>query len=240
MKRSPFAALCVIAAFAVAGYANPKKDAPIEIKSKVVDDLSSEYFGYFDLDVINNTDEWMVLRNVEITFATPAQTRHVKAITGAAFTRWQGVMQKRIAKSELSKNATLAVIGAVGYGLAMASGNSTVQNIGATAALGATGTYAASEYAQKRDSVHQTKRFPENHLLADSIVVLPGLSEGRWLLLNSAYHDSTKLVSEFIVSYTTQSGERLSNTIKVGRTPWQKKLWWTPNAHHMSPSGIYR
>jgi hypothetical protein len=138
-------------------------------------------------------------------------------------------MQKRLAKSELSKNTSLAVLGALGYGLAAFSGNRTLQNVGTATAIGAGGAYLASGYSNLRDSVHQTKRFAENHLLNDSIVVLPGLSEGRWLLLNSRSHDSTKLVSGFLVNYTTNDGVRSSSRIEVAKTPWQKSLWWRPN-----------
>jgi hypothetical protein len=233
--------LAMMLALTSLGIANSKSsDTAIEIKAKIVDDLSSEYFGYFDLEIKNNSDKWIVLRDVEIVFPTDAQSRHIRAISGAEFALWQEVTRKRIAKAELSKNTSLAVIGALGYGLAMASGNTTLQNVGTAAAIGAAGAYTGSEYSKTRDSIHQTKRFPENHLLADSIVILPGLSEGRWLLLNSTSHDSTKLVSEFTVNYKLSDGTRGSNQLKVGKTPWQKSLWWKPNQGSSDAMGIYR
>src|SRR5690606_12590613 len=115
------------------------------------------------------------------------------------------------------------------------------QNVGAAAAVGAAGAYTASEYSKTRDSIHQTKRFPENHLFADSIVVLPGLSEGRWVLLNSSAHDSIPQVTAFTIHYALNDGTRGTSVIKVGKTPWQKSLWWKPHLDNPSTgSGIYR
>ncbi len=234
MKSTTALVMCLV----MSVYAASWKPQPIEIKSKVINDLSSEYFGYFDLEIINNTDKWMVLKNIRISFHEPIQERHIKAVSGGEFVHWQNVMRKRIAKQELNKNTSLAVIGALGYGLAMASGNSTVQNIGKAAAVGATATYTASVYSNIRDTIHQTKRFPENHLLADSIVVLPGLSEGRWLLLNSTHHDSIKRVSGFTIHYTTQDGTPMTSPIKVGNTSWQKPRRHPADPTH--PPGTYR
>jgi hypothetical protein len=83
-----------------------------------------------------------------------------------------------------------------------------------------------------------TKRYPENHLLGDSIIVLPGLSEGRWLLLNSSAHDSIKLVSNFEIRFTINGGERQSCKIMVGQTAWQKSLWWSSSFEDKRP-GMY-
>ncbi len=239
MKISIACAFVLSCLAAPAALAQKKEDKPIEIKAKVIEELTSEYFGYFDFEIINNTDEWIVLRNLEIVFPEAVQNANVRAVSGPDFDLWQSVMQKRLAKAELGKNTSLAVIGALGYGLAAFSGNRALQNVGAAAAAGAGGAYIGSEYSKLRDSVHQTKRYPENHLLGDSIVVLPGLSEGRWLLLNSRSHDSTKLVSSFLVNYTMNDGVRHGSRIEVGKTAWQKKLWWRPN-YDQGGMGSYR
>lgn len=224
----------VVWAFSLAS-ANPKEGkAPIEFKAKIIEDLSSEYFGYLDIDITNNTDKWLIIRDIAITFPQPVQDRNIRMVTGEDFIRWQEVTRKRLAKAELNKNTSLAVIGALGYGLAAFSGNSTLRNAGTVAAAGAIGAYAVSEHSDLRDSVYHTKRFPERHLLADSIVALPGLSEGRWLLFNSRNHDSTKIVQSFTIHYTLNDGSRSNQKIAVARSSWQKRLWWRPSVYNNS------
>lgn len=51
-------------------------------------------------------------------------------------------------------------------------------------AVGAIGYLAVDEFGKARDALRFAKMIPKNHLLADTLIVPPGLFTDRWVIAN--------------------------------------------------------
>lgn len=213
---------------------NDKNPMDIVVSATLNSDLSSEYFGYFDFTLENKSDKWLTVSRIKISFPDSFQNYNIRFVTGKEFLLWQSAMKKIIAINQQNKETALATIAALGYGLAAFSGNRTLSTIGGAAALGAAGTYGASQYNQRIDSLENAKMFPENHLLGDSLVIPPGLFVDRWLLVNSQNHDQMEYVTSMKIELESTDGRvrnllmkfrptRSSSTPKWQRTIFERK-----------------
>jgi hypothetical protein len=200
----------------------------VVVSGEINADLSSEYFGYFDITLENKSDRWLTLSKIKVSFPD-SQSANIRFVTGNDFVQWRDVMAKSIALDEANKKTAMAVVGALGYGLATLSGNRGLQTVGAAAAAGAAGAYAAQGFGNWQDSLERAKMFPENHLMGDTVRLLPGLYADRWLLLNSRNHAKMGYVTQVFIEIETTEGEKGRYTLEFrsksgDASGWQASL----------------
>lgn len=75
-------------------------------------DLSSEYFGYFNFNIINKSDKWHTLTGIRIVFPESVQNKNVRVILGRELEEWYKAQQKVREIADFNKaSATLFVAG---------------------------------------------------------------------------------------------------------------------------------
>lgn len=205
--------------------------AILAVSGKLNKDFSSEYFGYFDLTLENKSDEWLVVSKVNVTFVDSFQNEHIRFISGPKFTLWYQSMAKIIEIDEQNQKTAMATIAALGAGVAAFSGNRNAQALGAAAAVGAGGAYLASEHGKRLDSLQNTRMYPENHLLGDSIVLPPGLFADRWLLVNSSRHEEMEYVTALEIELEMADGRKEKHVLEfrpqrsTSFPKWQREVF---------------
>lgn len=229
--------------------AKSDKVTGIVISAKLNSDLSSEYFGYFDFTLQNNSDKWIRISKVNVSFPDSGQAERMRFVTGKDFQLWQEAMRKVIAVSQANEKTAMATIAALGYGLAALSGNQTLQTVGTAAFAGAAGSYGYQQYGKWQDSLQRAKMFPENHLMGDTLTVLPGLFVDRWLLINSKDHDKSPYLTRLFVDIETVEGIKERFTLDFrkawdpGDAKWQQSIFkraGASNPNCPTYSGTYR
>ena len=200
----------------------------IVVSGEINADLSSEYFGYFDITFENKSDRWLTLSRVKVSFPD-SQGADIRFVTGNDFIQWRDVMAKSIALDEANKKTAMAVVGALGYGLASLSGNRGLQVAGAAAAATAAGAYVVQGFGNWQDSLERAKMFPQNHLMGDTVRLLPGLYADRWLLINSRNHAKMGYVTKLVIDIETTEGDKGRYSLEFRQksgdaSGWQRSL----------------
>ena len=181
-------------------------------------DLSSEYFGYFNFNFANRSDKWHTLTGMRIVFPDEKQNKEVKVVLGRELSEWYEAQMKVIAVREFNQSVAAGLTAGVGAGIAGLAGNREAQAAGAALAVGAAGYLAVEEFGKARESLRLSRMIPRNHLLADSLVVPPGLFAQRWVLLNSANHAEMGFVDSLRIEYRLETGAVESKKVVIKRT----------------------
>jgi len=173
-------------------------DSGLVISGALDPDRSSTYFGAFDFVIENKSDQWIVLREVRISFLTPEQNQNISIPVGAQFYSWYQAM--RNLQTYNQKKA--AVIGGVLGATLMVSGeNQSQQNFGAiTTGLSIAALATAKNYSEILVGL------PTDHLLYGDMLVPPGLFLKRGLIVNSTKHKETGYVHTLVLEFKDDSG----------------------------------
>jgi hypothetical protein len=102
----------------------------IDFTWELNNDLSSEYFGYFNFNIHNNSDKWITLTGMRIVFPESTQNRNVRVVLGKQLEEWYTAQQKVIAVSDFNKASALLLVAGVGAGMASFSGDKSIQSAG--------------------------------------------------------------------------------------------------------------
>ncbi|MEO7426317.1 MAG: hypothetical protein ABI036_14100 [Fibrobacteria bacterium] len=201
----------------------------LTISANFVENLSSEYFGYFDFTIENSSEKWIVVKVKSVEFDSLGSNENVRFPTWQEQLNWQAAMRQRIQIEEYNKALALGAIAGAGLGLAAASDNDVVRSIGAAATIASAGTMVGKGMGRNLDSLQLAKAVQENNLLLDSSVVLPGLFVKKWLLVNTKNHEKTGYLTAMTLAYSENGLDkavriqfRKKNTIK--KSKWQSKI----------------
>jgi|GEM_PF-6600212 len=211
------------------------RSSPLKITMEMDEDLSSEYFGFFFFTLENKSDHWLVLKDIRYHFPLPAQDSNTQSISGAPFAQWYESMAKSLEIRGYKRDLALVGIAGVGYGLAALSKNKTAQIAGAAVGTAALATSVHDAVETNLDALQNPSLMDNQSLLADSILVPPGLFVKRWLLLNSTHHKVCGYISDLHLAYSSTDGGRdtvqfhFRDFEKGLDSPWQKQLWDTLN-----------
>lgn len=162
--------------------------------SGAIDSLqSTNYFGAFDFVLENKSDQWIVLKDIKVSFLTPEQNQNISIPTGAQFSAWSEGMQN----SQNYNQKKAALVGIFIGGAMMANGQSQEErNVGAVA----TGVSIAA-LASANSSRAMLGALPTGHLLGGDIAIPPGLFLKRWLVVNSSKHKETGYVHTIVIEF---------------------------------------
>jgi hypothetical protein len=192
--------------FSSEGKKEPKSG--LVISGAVDSDLSTNYFGVIDFVFENkNTDQWMVIKDIKISFLTPEQNQNISIPLGARFSAWsQGITNL----NEYNKKKA-AIIGFVLGGALMANaGSQSNRNIGAVAA-----TISVAELASGKNYKEMATYLPPDHLLSGDLLIPPGLFIKRWLVLNSTKHKETGFVETLVIDFLDGRGNQQRYYLKL-------------------------
>ncbi len=222
-------ALCTSVVFALLGCASVtlhnearsvnigQNDSPssskIDLTWEVNNDLSSEYFGYFNFNIRNTSDKWITLTGMRIVFPESSQNKNVRIVLGRELEQWYTAQQKVVAVSDFNKTSASLLLSGVGAGLATFSDIKAFQTTGSAMAAGSLGYLAVDAFDKARDALRLAAMIPKNHLFSDSVLVPPGLFTDRWLLLNSSNHDQMGIVDSLTIEYRMEDGTIHSNRV---------------------------
>jgi hypothetical protein len=216
------------------------------ISGEISPHLRSEYFGYFNINIKNNSDKWHKLLNLKITFEDEFQNNNTMIVLGDDLSLWYAAQKKIIEINDYNNKVALGVIVGVSQSLAAFSNNEYLTNVGNMATLGAFATYGLGEIEKVRDSLQNSKMIPENHILADNIIIPPGLFSERWVLINSKNHDKMEFITSIILEYQMESGIVEKKKIKFRQkysstTPkWQRSIFDTKKLYRPYDNNTYR
>jgi hypothetical protein len=173
----------------------------ILISAKLVEELSSQYFGYFDFTIENQSENWHVVQIDSVIFPDAKENTAIRFPSGDTLVQWQKCMARIIAIDEYNKGIALGTIAGIGLIAAASSRNETVSNLGASTALGTIAYASASEIKKEKDSLERASNREPNHLLNGSSLVLPGLFEKKWLLVNTSDHKKLGYLERMRIKY---------------------------------------
>jgi len=174
----------------------PKKG--LVISGALDTEKTTNYFGAFDFVFENKSDEWMIIRDLRISFPSNAQNQFVSIPVGMQFSSWTQGMQNAD-DYNLKKVAVITSI--IGGAAMVASDNKRDQKLGAFT----TGVSLLSLSTMK-DYNEIYADLPPYHLLRGDIVIPPGLFMKRWLLLNSTKHKETGYIHTMVFDFKDQNG----------------------------------
>lgn len=223
-----------------------KAISPIVISASLIDELSSEYFGYFDFTIENSSEKWLTVKFLDVEFGNGSQGENIKFMTGEPLENWKTAMATINQLNRFNKATTAALIGGVGLGLAATSSNQTLQSIGGAAVAGSAAYLVGQEVGANLDFIKRAKMAQTNNLLQDSTLVLPGLFVKKWLLVNSGKHDQIGYLSKMAIRYTINgSEEKIEIEFRKPNSPfhsnWQAKTKSTlPKSYLLSPDNQKR
>jgi hypothetical protein len=200
----------------------------LKFSASLIEDLSSEYFGYLDFTIENNSEKWIVVKVTGVKFDSLASSENIRFPNSEEYLNWQAAMKQTIQISEYNKSIAMGVVAGAGLGLAALSDNNAVRGLGAAAAIGSAGYMAGHGINQIRDSLQMAKSIQANNLLVDSALVLPGLFTKKWLLVNTMNHDKIGYLTEMTLTYTESGKEkavkiRFREIFTVKMSKWQSE-----------------
>jgi hypothetical protein len=171
----------------------------VVISGAVDSDLSTNYFGALDFVIENKSDQWMVLKDVKVSFLTPEQNKNIGIIAGSYFNAWsQGTTNLQ----EYNRKKA-AIFGAIlGSALMVKGGTQTERGTGAIVS-----SLSIAELASAKNYKEVVASLPPDHLLSSDILIPPGLFIKRWLVLNSTKHKETGFVTTIVIDFTDGNGK---------------------------------
>jgi hypothetical protein len=183
-----------------------KAGSDLQISVDLRNDLSSEYFGYFDFNIMNNSDRWYSITDVKLSFPDSSQNRLVGVVLGSELASWFKAQKKSREIADYNRQLALGAMAGIGIGMAEAGDSKAAQGLGAAAALGSLTALGIGEMNQLLDQLQAAKMIPENHLLADTTLIPPGLFADKWILLNSRDHDRLEYITTLYLEYQVVGG----------------------------------
>lgn len=162
----------------------------LTVSCDVDDDLSSEYFSLVSVTIENQTSDWIVIPEVNLSFESEHMASVVRIPAGGDLVQWYDstIELKRINdhnRSVLLGSLIVAgsVVGAAGSASDSDAGKA-VAAVGHLVAAGAATASIVEEVDQTLDQVENAQIYPGNHLLSGNLKVPPGLFVRKFLVLH--------------------------------------------------------
>lgn len=179
------------------------KDSPITVSGQEVVGLSSEHFAHFDLTFENNTNEWITINDLDISFGTKLDGI-VKIPVGEKLYYWQkaAVQRLEIAQHNTQMAMSALTIGAAALaGGASYNGNRKLSKV-AMGAMAFSGTAMTFQEIQKEiDQIELSELVPENHILHLPIYLPPKLHVKKQFTIYVKNPSEIPYIQSFILNY---------------------------------------
>jgi len=171
-----------------AGAPLPKDSAPLVVRSREIEDMSSEHLPVLEVSFENPGSEWLNITAAKIMVGNPEAAGPVKIPVGQPLRDWQVAVQQRNAVERANQETALELLTAgalVVSGVGMGSDDEGVQVASATLGVAALSALAVDHYAERKHEAEAFALVPPTHLLGGPISVPPGHIVKRWILLHT-------------------------------------------------------
>ena len=177
-----------------AGGAAPEGSAPLVVRSRKLEDISSAHLPVIEVSFQNPSSEWHNITTARILVANPEVTGVVKIPLNHALRDWQVATGQRQAVAAANRKTASELVTAGGLivaGVGSQSDNEDVQLGTAIVGLLAASAGAGMHYSDRKNDAEQLPLAPSTHLLAGPISVPPGMIVKRWILLYTPDQESS-------------------------------------------------
>ncbi len=199
-----------------------KQTPPLQISARFNETMCSRFFGYIDFSIVNNRSSWKTMESVRLHFPYKA-VGSFDVVSGRELSAWADAESKRQGRESHNSAMARLAVGAIGAGL-IAEGNSNNKKAGAGLMVGAAATNAVDKFTKNINEIESAKTTSSNHILANDVLIPPGMDRQFWLLLNAK--DSAPLMGWIGVSYTDEENQSHSFYVKLDNwnsCDWQQK-----------------
>ncbi len=205
----------------------------LKISAEEDESFASEYFGVINFSFVNNSQDWITIKNIKLDFGNDTINSNINIISGNDILAWKESTMLRNKIDEHNQNVFLGSL-ALSGALLSTSNNSDVKTAGNTMLLGSITSLSVKEIAEGADRIQYSTIFPANHLLNSNFTIPPGLFVKKWIVINTKNHNQTGIITKFDIEYQTSTlvtekvrivlNERLSKLDKDYISPpvWQK------------------
>ena len=215
-------------------FSNNGKTVGLVISGEYDNSFSDTYFGLVHLVFENKSDEWVTIKDIEVSFGKEANkyVNFLSPKTGKNLLRIYMESKKKVLlmeqKNRAAWGAALAGLAAAGAAVAAANNSSNKKDstYKANQAL-ASGLVAAAVVADaSRVPIKKAvmEEYPEGHLLKKGdFIIPPGLFEERWIIINTRNHDEIGYLHSMNISYRTKKGVKETATLQFRKNAMHRK-----------------
>lgn len=201
----------------------------VEVEGKLVNSYCSENFGLISFRFDNRSADWIKLGSFELDFGGDKLNEHVKIVSGKALGSWyEGISIERDSK-QFYQNLLFGSSAFIGGSMA-ALGNGRASSSGAAIATASLGVLAASSLGRQLETINSSDIFPRNHLFYEDVLVAPGLSADRWVLVYTKNNGEVpfldKMTLKYLIHNTNESGTKkiMLRPYEYTACSWQKSI----------------
>jgi len=204
-------------------------ESELEVDGHLVSSYCSENFGLVSFRFENESVDWITLDQFEIDFGDEAINKNVSIVTGRALSSWQEGIANKIESDRFIQNLIFGTAAFMG-GVMSANSNGKSKNMGNALALSSLGVMAVNTFARNLESIYSSDMFPRNHIYHGDVLVAPGLSADRWILLYSKNKGEVPFIENITLQYfDSKTGEKAKKKIDLRkddptRCSWQKSI----------------
>lgn len=210
----------------------------LKISAEEDETFASEYFGVINFSFVNNSQDWITIKNIKLDFGNDTINSNVTIISGNDIQAWKESTMLRNKIDEHNQNVFWSSLALSGAWLSTSS-NSDVKAAGNNILLGAITSLSVKEMTEASDRIQYATIFPTNHLLNSNFTIPPGLFVKKWIVINTKNHKQTGIITKFDIEYQTSNLETekvriiLNERLKklendyAGSPIWQKAFFGT-------------
>jgi hypothetical protein len=201
----------------------------LEISGHLVKSYCSENFGLVSFRFENESVDWITLSQLEIDFGSEVINKNIGIVTGRALSSWQEGIANKIESDRFIQNLIIGTAAFIGGAMSVSS-NEKSEKIGNTLALSSLGVMAVNTMSKKLESINSSDIFPRNHIYHGNVLVAPGLSADRWVLLYSRNKGEVPFIKNISLQYfNSKTGKKAKKKIDLRKynptkCSWQKSI----------------
>jgi len=198
----------------------------LEIKNSIRQSHSTQYFGVIDFTFYNNTQDWMFIESVKLTFDKEKINKNVKFTAGQEYQYWMQATQNKIEKNKQILAKIGFIVGTVG---AMTAKTRSDARAGGLLAATAIAALSAQDFNAKFETIDKSQLFPPGHLFRGKLVIPPGLLLHRFIVINTRNHDDIGFLETFNLEIKFKDGKVEKRTLNIRESKdqyggWQKDV----------------
>ena len=210
-----------------------RKDPPLEVSAAFRTDLCSPQVGYLVFSVRNPQDEWKQLNHVELLYPySGQQTDDFSVVSGKQLIAWADAQTLKFHRE--THNANMARLAAFTVSRVMLdSEDESTRQAGAAIGITTALEGAGSTLARRADEASKPAGDSSNHILADELILPPGMDRSFWVLLNAS--PDAPLMNWITVRYSDEKG--MPHQFVTTLPDWERCGWQQPRIRFLEQWG---
>jgi hypothetical protein len=194
-------------------------------------ELAGPGFGVVEVILENRSPTWLRLSNLSLDFGSPTRNQAVHVPTGVELAAWQrGLAGRAQVRAEQTDGALvfLGMLGLVGLVAGIATDNPGLALAGDITTETSLAVLDVQQHQRLVKAIEGPPLYPDTHLLASEVSIPPGLSQRRWLLLQTKNDAALGVLTSVRLDYQTGDGVRRATRLVFRSSScsseWQHEL----------------